>query len=58
MKGNSKFCVLLCSLNSSVCLKKRKMVPTGIAIFKARKKGYKSVAHLLMDELQRAVRRR
>ncbi|KAK9110327.1 hypothetical protein Sjap_018387 [Stephania japonica] len=41
--------------NSSLCLKKRKMVPTGIAIFRAREMGYKSVAHLLMDELQRKV---
>ncbi|KAH6761526.1 hypothetical protein C2S52_018959 [Perilla frutescens var. hirtella] len=40
--------------NSSFCLKKRKMTPTGIAIYKAREMGYKSVAHLLMDELQRA----
>ncbi|KAI3758608.1 hypothetical protein L6452_06175 [Arctium lappa] len=40
--------------NSSLCLKKRKMVPTGIAIFRAREMGYESVAHLLMDELQRA----
>ncbi|KAM4106505.1 hypothetical protein ACB094_04G070200 [Castanea mollissima] len=39
--------------NSSLCLRKRKMVPTGIAIFRAREMGYKSVAHLLMDELQR-----
>ncbi|PIN08552.1 hypothetical protein CDL12_18870 [Handroanthus impetiginosus] len=44
--------------NSSFCLKKRKMVPTGIAIFRAREMGYKSVAHLLMDELQRADKRR
>ncbi|CAK9147942.1 unnamed protein product [Ilex paraguariensis] len=42
--------------NSSLCLKKRKMVPTGIAIFRAREMGYKSVAQLLMDELQRAGR--
>ncbi|CAA0811266.1 Unknown protein [Striga hermonthica] len=41
--------------NSSLCLKKRKMVPTGIAIFRAREMGYKSVAHLLMDELQRTA---
>lgn len=40
--------------NSSLCLRKRKMVPTGIAIFRARRMGYASVAHLLMDELQRA----
>ncbi|KAB5531760.1 hypothetical protein DKX38_018430 [Salix brachista] len=39
--------------NSSLCLRKRKMAPTGLAIFKAREMGYKSVAHLLMDELQR-----
>ncbi|XP_010270715.1 PREDICTED: cell division cycle-associated 7-like protein isoform X2 [Nelumbo nucifera] len=42
--------------NSSLCLKKRKMVPTGIAIFKAREEGYKSVAHLIMDQLQRAAK--
>ncbi|KAI4347286.1 hypothetical protein L6164_008108 [Bauhinia variegata] len=40
--------------NSSLCLKKRKMPPTGIAIHRARKLGYKSVAHLLMEELKRA----
>ncbi|KAM7479621.1 hypothetical protein LguiA_027834 [Lonicera macranthoides] len=40
--------------NSSLCLKRRKMVPTGIAIFRAREMGYDSVAHLLMHELQRA----
>uniref|UniRef100_A0A6M2F344 Zinc-finger domain-containing protein n=1 Tax=Populus davidiana TaxID=266767 RepID=A0A6M2F344_9ROSI len=39
--------------NSSLCLRKRKMAPTGLAIFKAREMGYKSVAHLVMDELQR-----
>ncbi|KAK6127845.1 hypothetical protein DH2020_013517 [Rehmannia glutinosa] len=44
--------------NSSLCLKKRKMVPTGIAIYRAREMGYKSVAHLLMDEFQRADKRR
>ncbi|XVF09419.1 hypothetical protein REPUB_Repub07fG0091200 [Reevesia pubescens] len=38
--------------NSSICLKNRKMAPTGIAIYRARELGYKSVAHLLMDELQ------
>ncbi|KAG6752853.1 hypothetical protein POTOM_042893 [Populus tomentosa] len=37
----------------SLCLRKRKMAPTGLAIFKAREMGYKSVAHLVMDELQR-----
>ncbi|KAL6545626.1 hypothetical protein OROGR_009500 [Orobanche gracilis] len=44
--------------NSSFCLKKRKMVPTGIAIFRAREMGYKSVAHLLMNDLQRAAKAR
>ncbi|KAK4782263.1 hypothetical protein SAY86_016365 [Trapa natans] len=39
--------------NSSLCLKKRRMMPTGLAIFRAREMGYESVAHLLMDELQR-----
>ncbi|OUZ99388.1 Zinc-finger domain of monoamine-oxidase A repressor R1 [Macleaya cordata] len=38
--------------NSSLCLKKRKMVPTGIAIYEAREMGYESVAHLLMEKLQ------
>ncbi|XP_027924528.1 cell division cycle-associated protein 7-like [Vigna unguiculata] len=38
--------------NSSICLRKRKMPPTGIAVFKAREMGYKSVAHLLMEELK------
>ncbi|XP_038984895.1 uncharacterized protein LOC103695830 isoform X2 [Phoenix dactylifera] len=38
--------------NSSLCLTKRKMVPTGIAIYQARKQGYKSVAHFLMDKLK------
>ncbi|KAL3512116.1 hypothetical protein ACH5RR_024833 [Cinchona calisaya] len=40
--------------NSSFCLKKRHMVPTGIAIFKAREMGYESVAHFLMDKLRKA----
>lgn len=40
--------------NSSLCLKKRKMAPTGLAIYRAREMGYESVAHLLMDELRRA----
>ncbi|KAG8639847.1 cell division cycle-associated protein 7 isoform X1 [Manihot esculenta] len=39
--------------NSSLCLKKRKMGPTGLAIYRAREMGYESVAHLLMDELKR-----
>ncbi|KAI3837232.1 hypothetical protein MKW92_013778 [Papaver armeniacum] len=39
--------------NSSFCLKKRKMVPTGIAIYEAREMGYASVAHFLMDKLQK-----
>nr|XP_043618288.1 cell division cycle-associated 7-like protein [Erigeron canadensis] len=44
--------------NSSFCLKRRKMVPTGIAIYRAREMGYESVAHLMMDELQRLENRR
>ncbi|KAI3785354.1 hypothetical protein L1987_44472 [Smallanthus sonchifolius] len=44
--------------NSSLCLKKRKMVPTGIAIYRARELGYESVAHLLMDDLQRRADRK
>ncbi|CAL0323926.1 unnamed protein product [Lupinus luteus] len=39
--------------NSSICLRKRMKAPTGLAIYKAREMGYKSVAHLLMEELQR-----
>ncbi|XP_050378103.1 uncharacterized protein LOC126795308 [Argentina anserina] len=39
--------------NSSFCMKKRKMAPTGIAIYRCKKMGYKSVAHLLMEELRR-----
>ncbi|MED6167469.1 hypothetical protein PIB30_002951 [Stylosanthes scabra] len=38
--------------NSSICLRKRKIAPTGLAIYKAREMGYKSVAHLLMEELK------
>lgn len=43
--------------NSSFCLKKRNMAPTGIAIFKAREMGYESVAHYLMDRLRKADKR-
>ncbi|CAN6478168.1 unnamed protein product [Victoria cruziana] len=39
--------------NSSICLKRHNLAPTGIAIFRAREMGYKSVAHFLMDELKR-----
>ncbi|XP_058727336.1 uncharacterized protein LOC131598782 [Vicia villosa] len=38
--------------NSSICLRKRKMPPTGIAIHQAREMGYESVAHLLMEKLK------
>ncbi|CAK8534284.1 unnamed protein product [Lathyrus sativus] len=38
--------------NSSICLRKRKIPPTGIAIHKAREMGYESVAHLLMEQLK------
>ncbi|TVU45410.1 hypothetical protein EJB05_04897 [Eragrostis curvula] len=48
-KGIKKFWIC----NSSFCLKKRKIAPTGIAIYDARKQGYESVAHLLMDRLKR-----
>ncbi|KAM0898862.1 hypothetical protein ACQ4PT_021674 [Festuca glaucescens] len=47
-KGIKKFWIC----NSSFCLKKRKIAPTGIAIFQAREQGYESVAHLLMDQLK------
>ncbi|KAJ8646772.1 hypothetical protein MRB53_008520 [Persea americana] len=42
--------------NSSLCLRKRKIAPTGIAIFEAREQGFKSVAHLLMDRLKRKAK--
>ncbi|XP_060205404.1 uncharacterized protein LOC132633178 isoform X2 [Lycium barbarum] len=42
--------------NSRNCLEKRKMAPTERdTIYRARKMGYKSVAHLLMDQLKGAV---
>ncbi|XP_024018359.1 cell division cycle-associated 7-like protein [Morus notabilis] len=44
--------------NSSICLKKRNMAPTGLAIYRAQELGYKSVAHLLMDQLQGVIKRR
>ncbi|CAM0875180.1 unnamed protein product [Alopecurus aequalis] len=47
-KGIKKYWIC----NSSFCLKKRKIAPTGIAIFQAREQGYASVAHLLMDQLK------
>ena len=31
--------------NSSICMKRQGLPPTGIAIYDAQKKGYKSVAH-------------
>eukprot|EP01018_Ginkgo_biloba_P039243 Gb_21180 [translate_table: standard] len=39
--------------NSSICLKKRKIPPTGIAIYTAREMGYKSVADYLVDVLKK-----
>eukprot|EP00249_Psilotum_nudum_P001700 c14335_g1_i1 orf=748-1053(-) len=39
--------------NSSICLSRRKIPPTGIAIFKARELGFKSVAHYLADLLKK-----
>ncbi|KAG8097947.1 hypothetical protein GUJ93_ZPchr0013g35449 [Zizania palustris] len=50
-KGIKKFWIC----NSSICLKKRKLAPTGIAIFDARQQGFESVAHLLMDKLKRGA---
>ncbi|XP_049394180.1 uncharacterized protein LOC125858436 isoform X2 [Solanum stenotomum] len=41
--------------NRLLCLKKRKIALT-VNTFKARKMGYKSVAHMLMDQLQGAVK--
>ncbi|XP_062209405.1 uncharacterized protein LOC133911215 isoform X2 [Phragmites australis] len=48
-KGIKKFWIC----NSSICLKRKKIAPTGIAIYDAREQGYESVAHLLMDRLKR-----
>ncbi|KAG0451232.1 hypothetical protein HPP92_026532 [Vanilla planifolia] len=39
--------------NSSLCLRRKKMSPTGIAIYHAREEGFESVAHLLMDQLKK-----
>ncbi|KAJ8536097.1 hypothetical protein K7X08_034498 [Anisodus acutangulus] len=44
--------------NSGYCLKKGRMAPTGRNALRARKMGYKSVAHLLMAQLQGAVKER
>lgn len=33
--------------NSSICMKRRGLAPTGIAIYAAKERGFKSVAHLL-----------
>lgn len=33
--------------NSSICMKRRGLKPTGIAIYDAQQRGFKSVAHLL-----------
>ena len=42
--------------NSSICMTKRGLKPTGIAIFEAQQQGFPSVAHylqvLFMSELQ------
>ncbi|GBG45643.1 hypothetical protein CBR_g79093 [Chara braunii] len=42
--------------NSSVCLKRHKLPPLGIAIYEARRHGYPSVAHLLKAKLQEVDR--
>ncbi|KAJ9532736.1 hypothetical protein QJQ45_010823 [Haematococcus lacustris] len=39
--------------NSSICLKRRGLKPTGIAIYDAHQRGFKSVGHLLQAELQK-----
>ncbi|KAJ7193494.1 hypothetical protein O6H91_08G049600 [Diphasiastrum complanatum] len=39
--------------NSSICLTRRKLLPTGIAIFEARLQGFESVAHYLRDKLKK-----
>ncbi|GBG78794.1 hypothetical protein CBR_g28017 [Chara braunii] len=41
--------------NSSVCLKRHKLAPLGVAIYEARRHGYPSVAHLLKAKLQGLV---
>eukprot|EP00899_Mesostigma_viride_P008834 jgi/Mesvir1/17952/Mv12998-RA.1 len=38
--------------NSSICMKKRHLPATGIAIFDALKRGYPSVAHMLAADLE------
>mmetsp|Transcript_16304 Transcript_16304/g.35256 ORF Transcript_16304/g.35256 Transcript_16304/m.35256 type:complete len:434 (-) Transcript_16304:782-2083(-) len=39
--------------NSSICMKRRGLKPTGIAIYEAQERGFKSVAHLLQDQIQK-----
>ena len=38
--------------NSSICLKQRGMVPTGVAVYEAHRRGYKSVAHWVQARLK------
>ncbi len=38
--------------NSSICMKRRGLRPTGIAIYEAQERGFKSVAHLLQAQLK------
>ena len=37
--------------NSSICMKRRGMAPTGIAIFRAKELGFKSVAHCVQADI-------
>lgn len=39
--------------NSSICMKRRGLAPTGIAIYEAQGRGFKSVAHYLQAQLQK-----
>lgn len=39
--------------NSSICMKRRGLKPTGIAIYDAQERGFKSVAHLLQEQLRK-----
>ncbi|GBF91148.1 hypothetical protein Rsub_04817 [Raphidocelis subcapitata] len=39
--------------NSSICMKRRGFKPTGIAIYDAQQRGYKSVAHWLQAQLKK-----
>ncbi len=42
--------------NSSICMKRRGLKPTGIAIYDAHQRGFKSVAHLLQARMPAGLR--